>query len=270
MFKDKETYVLMSFREADTYVFGVTVDCCHLDWQVSSVAQISNPLTQAFSAVERLTLRHEVHSQSSGEHNDVDRMEWRNLLRSFNNVKTLRVGDGLVEELSRCLRLEDGELPLELLPELQELTYSGSRDTRDAFTSFINARQNAGRPVTLFSCSVCGAKYRQRQGLIRHHREKHETSLCLYCDAKWGRPYQYRDHLEKHHPDVDPDMVLGKAAGARRRSGIRLYPPAVVNPSTITLPDMTYAQPESTQPIMTNKSIPEGAVNWIILCYLFS
>jgi hypothetical protein len=64
-------------------------------------------------------------------------------------VKTLRVEDGLVEELSRCLGLEDGELPLELLPELQELTYFGSRDTGDAFTSFVDARRNAGRPVTL-------------------------------------------------------------------------------------------------------------------------
>ena len=62
-------------------------------------------------------------------------------------MRTLRVEEGLVEQLSRCLRLDDGELPLELLPELQELTYS--RDNSDAFTSFINARQNAGRPVTL-------------------------------------------------------------------------------------------------------------------------
>jgi hypothetical protein len=45
--------------------------------------------------------------------------------------------------------LEVGELPLELLPELQELTYFGNRDTGGAFTSFIHARQNAGRPVTL-------------------------------------------------------------------------------------------------------------------------
>jgi hypothetical protein len=89
------------------------------------------------------------HSQSSEEHNDVDRLEWRNLLRSFSNVKTLRVQDGLVKELSRCLRLEDGELPLELLPELQELIYFESRDIGDAFTSFVDARQVAGRPVTL-------------------------------------------------------------------------------------------------------------------------
>ena len=148
MFKDEQIDVGMFFREAGAYAFGVRVDCWHLDWQVSSVAQISIALSQVFSAVEHLTLRHKVHGQSSEEHNDVDRILWHKLLKSFSNVKTLRVEDGLIEELSRCLWLEDGELPL-LLPELQELTYSGIRDTGDAFTPFINARQNAGRPVTL-------------------------------------------------------------------------------------------------------------------------
>jgi hypothetical protein len=99
--------------------------------------------------VEHLTLEHELHSRSSEEHNEVDCTEWHKLLRSFSYVKTLRVDDGLVKELSRCLRLDDGELPFEVLPELQELTYPGSSDTSHAFTSFIDARQNAGRPVTL-------------------------------------------------------------------------------------------------------------------------
>jgi hypothetical protein len=113
------------------------------------VAQICNALSEVFSAVELLILKHEVHSQSSEEHNDVDRIEWRNLLRPFSNVKALHVEDGLVDHLSRCLGLEDGELPLELLPELQELEYSRSEDAGDGFTSFIDARQKAGRPVTL-------------------------------------------------------------------------------------------------------------------------
>jgi len=113
------------------------------------VAQIFNALSQMFSSVEHLTLRHEVHSLSSEEHNEVDRTEWRKLLGSFSKLKTLRVDDGLVGELSRCLLLEDGEHPLELLPELQELTYSGSDNAGNAFTSFINDRQDAGRTVTL-------------------------------------------------------------------------------------------------------------------------
>ena len=65
-----------------------------------------------------------------------------------------RVGGGCqkrnpVKDLSHCLQLEDGELPLELLPELQELRTFGSGDTGDALTSFIDARRNTGRPVTL-------------------------------------------------------------------------------------------------------------------------
>lgn len=73
------------------------------------------------------------YGRSSEEHNEVDRAEWRKLLRSSSKVKTLSVDDGLV----------DGELPLELLPELQELTFSGIVVVDNAFT-----RKNAGRTVT--------------------------------------------------------------------------------------------------------------------------
>jgi hypothetical protein len=148
-FYDGRVYVEVYPPEEKTAAFSINVLCLHLDRQVTSVAQIFNALSQLFTAVEHLTLGHEVHSQSSEEHNEVDRAEWRKLLRSFRNVKTLRIGNGLVGELSRCLRLEDGELPLEVLPELQELTYSRSGNAGDAFASFADSRQNAGRPVTL-------------------------------------------------------------------------------------------------------------------------
>ena len=131
------------------YALGIVVKCHHLDWQASSIAQISNSLNQIFSAVEHLTLQHDVHSESSEEHNDVDHTEWRKLLRPFSNVKTLETEEGLVKDLSRCLELEDGEPGLELLLKLEQLEYSGNGDTGDAFTSFVDARRNADRPVTL-------------------------------------------------------------------------------------------------------------------------
>ena len=148
-FYSERVYVKVYPPEAETETFSMNIGCWHLDWQVSSVAQIFNALSQIFSPVEHLIFTHKVHSRSSEEHNEVDRVEWRKLLRSFSNVKTLRVYDGLVRELSRCLRLEDGEYPLGLLPELQELTCLGSGKAGDAFTPFIDARQNAGHPVTL-------------------------------------------------------------------------------------------------------------------------
>ena len=135
--------------EAKGYTLVIRVYCYHLDWQASSMARISNLLSQMFSTVDYLVLQHEVHNESSKEHNEVDRTEWRKLLRPFSNVKTLEVQKGLFKDLSHCLQLEDGELPLELLPELQELICTGSSETDNAFTSFIDTRRNAGRPVTL-------------------------------------------------------------------------------------------------------------------------
>ena len=131
-------------EEAKKYALQINVSCYPLDWQVSSMAQIFNSLSQTLSTVENLALENMVQ-----EHNEVDRTEWHNLLRSFSYVKTLRVDKELVNELSRSLRLGEGEHPLELLPELQELTYLGSGDTGNPFASFINARQNAGHPVTI-------------------------------------------------------------------------------------------------------------------------
>ena len=135
--------------ETEAHAFSIVVKCWDLDWQVSSMSQISNSLSQIFSAVEDLVLQHDVHRMSSEEHNNVDRTEWRKLLRPFSNVKTLLIEKRLVRDVSRCLKLEDGELPFELLPELRELTYSRRVNSGIAFTSFINARWNAGRPVTV-------------------------------------------------------------------------------------------------------------------------
>ena len=136
-------------EEPDMFALSFAVNSCHLDWQVSSMAQIFNALGPVLSAVEHLTFEHEFHSQSSEAHNEVDPTEWRKLLPLFSNVKTLRIAEGLVEELSRCLQLDDGKLSSEMLPELQELSYSGSGNTGSAFTSFIDACQNAGRPITV-------------------------------------------------------------------------------------------------------------------------
>ena len=68
-------------------------------------------------------------------------------------MKTLRVYDGLVRELSRSLQV-DGEPPLELLPELKELVCpAGSVDDK-TFASFAHERGVVGYPVNLISEAV--------------------------------------------------------------------------------------------------------------------
>ena len=139
---------------AKTYALRVDVLCAHLDWQVASAAQISDALRTAFSAVERITLRYRRRfARLEDRKNAADRTHWRELLRSFGNVKTLRVADDdLIMPVSNCLRPDDEESPMELLPELKELKYgniTSRSDTGLEFTSFIDAREKAGHPVTL-------------------------------------------------------------------------------------------------------------------------
>jgi len=121
------------------------VRCQGLNWQVASAEQIFSMLRSAFSEVEHLTLKFWGYRR----HNEADRTQWRNLLRSFSNVKTLRVANRLVSLLSLSLQLQDGESPMELLPELKELSYSSLRQFDNAFTAFIDARCIAGRPATV-------------------------------------------------------------------------------------------------------------------------
>jgi len=86
-----------------------------------------------------------------------------------------------------------------------------------------SSRQPAGMHEALkrpYVCHTCGKRYAQPGGVMRHYRAKHNPNSCTYCDVRWSRPYQYRDHLEKHHRDVDPDLVLGKPAGSRRRAEV--------------------------------------------------
>ncbi|KAI0249391.1 hypothetical protein BJV78DRAFT_1155864 [Lactifluus subvellereus] len=129
--------------------FHLKVPCSHLDWQVSSAAQILGALHPVLSVVEKLTLSHIKHNRSSEWHNEVDRTRWRQLLRPFSNLKTLHVQNDLVGKLVPSLQTDDGELPLEFLPNLSEIGYSGGDDARDAFTPFIDGRQVAGHSVNL-------------------------------------------------------------------------------------------------------------------------
>jgi hypothetical protein len=94
-----------------------------------------------------------MHSRSSEWHNQVDRTQWRELLRPFSSVKKIRVGRELIPELPRSLCSEGGEMPLELLPNLTEFRYdpapTGSVD--DALNQFVSERKAAGQPVGLVS-----------------------------------------------------------------------------------------------------------------------
>ena len=75
---------------------------------------------------------------------------WRELLMSFNQVRTLHVsGTDLIKGLSHSLRPRDGESAIELLPMLRVLSCTEGSHVVKSFKSFLAARRNAGFPVTI-------------------------------------------------------------------------------------------------------------------------
>ncbi len=151
-FKFYKTHVCVEVHPhlgATIYNFSLTIHCKDLDWQVVSTAQIFSALRTVFSAVEYLSLQVWRYPLSSETNNEAHRTQWRELLLPFSNVRSLRVDKDFRGQISRSLRVHDGESPMALLPELKELGYSGRRATKKAFKSFIDARQNAGHPVIL-------------------------------------------------------------------------------------------------------------------------
>ena len=123
------------------------IPCRHLDWQVSSIAQILSNLFPVLSSVADLILDYREHALSSELHNEVDPTLWREFLGSCRNLQTLRVHKCLVGDVSRSLQL-DGEQLLEL-PELRELVCPTESVEDKSFASFIHNREVAGQSVKL-------------------------------------------------------------------------------------------------------------------------
>jgi len=88
---------------------------------------------------------------------------WLGFLEKFHNVKTLRVGPGLVLDVGRLLSQNSGKFVLDLLPALEEIglilavgpeakpiSDAKREGVLAAFKPFATARQQAGRPVKIF------------------------------------------------------------------------------------------------------------------------
>lgn len=129
--------------------FCVRIMCREFDEQVICAAQICNSLMPALSGVKGLTLDIDGERNPTERQNDVVEVErWHELLRPFVAATELRICHSLALELSLALQSDNVGLDPILLPSLQELVPQLEEEhTNNAFGSFVNARQIAGRPV---------------------------------------------------------------------------------------------------------------------------
>jgi len=140
---------VFSHRGATMYSFRLRFSLTELDQQVAAAAQIFGALRRVFSAVEYLFLEIPARSTWWGTSHEADSRNWRALLEPFSNVKTLCVSNDFLTQFSRALQVGDGGSPIELLPEMKQLEYNAKSVAGDTFDSFINARKNAGHPITV-------------------------------------------------------------------------------------------------------------------------
>jgi hypothetical protein len=122
------------------------IRCGHLSRQVASAVQFFGTLSPVLFAVEQVAFSYNERYQDSEWFNNVNRNQWRELVRPFTNVKVIHIKDALTSKILRSLPSDDGE---PLLPNIEEIGYSGGRNARKAITKFINERQVSGHPVSL-------------------------------------------------------------------------------------------------------------------------
>ncbi|KAH9060649.1 hypothetical protein EDB87DRAFT_571076 [Lactarius vividus] len=141
--------IITDHHSAGQYRFILRVMCKQLDWQIDCAAQIFSALMPVLPSVEKLTL--EFHGETIPTefmNGGIDGTMWHELLTSFIWVKELHICGVLAVELSDALQVD--VVGLWLLPSLQELTYRREVwHATNLFSSFLDARRTAGRPVLL-------------------------------------------------------------------------------------------------------------------------
>jgi hypothetical protein len=199
------------------------VSCKPFDWQVNSATQICRELREILPTVEELSLNFHKHGMPHEWRNGVVGGTWYEFLMPFEGVKKLRVGQSLALDLSRALQL-DVELGTGLfLPALQELVLEEACED-NAFSKFIDARQDVGRPVRL----VAPPSKRDPVAVAPRPRGPNIPSRLLSLDTRVPRSYPASPAMRRLLlPSTAPTSPLSSSSSSTLCS-----PPLVLGEAT--------------------------------------
>ena len=119
--------------------------CKPSEWQLSSLSQLYNSALYPLPALEHL----EVHNHQLDWKDDMENVQWLELLRLFPSVKDLVLSEKLFRLVAPTLGELDGE---EVLPALQNIVIQGpqqSEPDHKAIGKFIATCQALGSPVNI-------------------------------------------------------------------------------------------------------------------------
>lgn len=123
-------------------------------------------------------------------------------------------------------------------PVYDTANYSSSPPLQAAMWLQSRATNAECRPEKKYRCSSCQRGFTQPQVLSRHVKDTHEAKeSCPHCLSQGsnftfskGRPYVYRKHLAKQHPEIAPPKRASRYTkessnlGARQTQIVRPLP----------------------------------------------
>ncbi|KAH9974471.1 hypothetical protein BGW80DRAFT_1304277 [Lactifluus volemus] len=132
------------------------ISCRGVDWQVSSMEQICNQLSESsiMSSIETLSIQKIQDLFPSTLEDVMDGTPWLELFQPFTTVRTLYISHTMQSHVVSALRGLSGELAMQVLPALEMLHvpgYQGSGSERHDMWPFIIARQRSDHPVVVRS-----------------------------------------------------------------------------------------------------------------------
>ena len=126
---------------------GSRILCGMLDWQLSSLAQVSTSFYPSISKVEHLYFYGDRYMLSQWQ-DDTENMQWLDIFHPFTGVKNLYVVKEISQPIAFILQELVGE---DVLPALESLFLEDLRPrVKEAIVPFIATQQLLGHPVTVF------------------------------------------------------------------------------------------------------------------------
>ncbi|KAI0290800.1 hypothetical protein BC826DRAFT_1106271 [Russula brevipes] len=143
--------VQLSHTKAGGPRLNLTILCGASDWQLSSLTQFCRSPFLSLSNLERLEICENSYSGPQWQE-DVDNIQWLELLLTFTAVKGLSLSKEFTPRVVPALQELSGERIMDVLPALRSISLSEtslSGPVKEAFEQFLTARQLSGHPVAV-------------------------------------------------------------------------------------------------------------------------
>jgi len=156
-FQSERAYITLSPSENTDGCPNIVIyiSCTQSEWQLSSLAEIcgtsSSRCALGLFSLEHLYLLVE-YAPPDHWHDDMENIQWQELLQSFTAVKDLYLSAELALLVAQALQDHVGEKETELLPALQNIFVQGRQllvAVQETIRLFIATREVSGNPVAI-------------------------------------------------------------------------------------------------------------------------